>query len=427
MANLGTIPGFYYDTEKKKYFKITANHAAPPEAKHSLSNVRREARETKKRKLDDRKRQKAAKQTVQRSRVRRDALCYSSLSRELGQVSASGEHREAAVLANLRPERITVPQHHGESVSVVDVQPLSDGRVGMAVSRGGRAGCSVLSTEWPLQSWPQPTISFVSDLVSLHMISESSDSLPAYAVVTQEPKGPGNLFIANLPSAAVHADISRSNLFKLGEADTSLWSSSLSTTREQLAISGTADVFLADLTVGDVISRLPLARESRDIAWLDATTIAYDDGSNGGVGLWDVRSQGRATRWKRAKKSAITGVMSANRHGVQVVVGGNMGIDVYDTRHGKSPLLSFDHTHQGPQQRWTINSDLGVITAVDRENDIQCYGLRSGKPLGRLTRPPGNGKGMWRALRWLEGETVLQACRGDEVVRWRWGGKNDEG
>ncbi|KAK5702814.1 hypothetical protein LTR97_003760 [Elasticomyces elasticus] len=339
MANIGTIPGFYYDTEKKKYFKITANHAAPPEAKHSLSNVRREARETKKRKLDDRKRQKAAKQTVQRSRISRDALCYSSLGRELGQVLASGE-LEAAVLANLRPERITVPQHYGESVSVLDVQPLSDGLV--------------------------------------------------------------------------------------GQADSSLWSSSLSTTRENLAISGTADVFLADLTVGDVISRLPLARESRDIAWLDATTIAYDDGSNGGVGLWDVRSQGRATRWKRAKKSAITGVMSANRHGVQVVVGGNMGIDVYDTRHGKSPLLSFDHTHQGPQQRWTINNDLGVITAVDRENDIQCYGLRSGKPLGRLTRPQGNGKGMWRALRWLEGETVLQACRGDEVVRWRWGGGDDD-
>ncbi|KAK3619736.1 hypothetical protein LTR56_023821 [Elasticomyces elasticus] len=428
MANIGAIPGFYYDTEKGKYFKITANHAAPPEAKHSLSNVRREARETKKRKLDDRKQQKAAKQTVQRSRISRDALCYSSLSRELGQVSASGE-REAAFIKNLRPERIIVPQHYGESVSVLDVQPLSDGRVGMAVSRGGRAGCSVLSTTWPMgeSGWPQPTISFVSDLVSLHMISENSDSLPAYAVVTQEPKGPGNLFIANLPSAAVHADVTRSNLFKLGEADTSLWASSLSTTREQLAISGTADVFLADLTVGDVISRLPLARESRDIAWLDASTIAYDGGSNGGVGLWDVRSQGRATRWKRAKKTAITGILSPNRHGVQVVVGGNTGIDVYDTRYaGKEPLLAFGHVHQGPQQRWTINNDLGVITAVDRENDIQCYGLRSGKPLGRLTRPQSSGKGMWKALRWLEGETVLQACRGDEVVRWRWGGGNDD-
>ncbi|KAK5732132.1 hypothetical protein LTR17_010840 [Elasticomyces elasticus] len=129
MANIGALPGFYYDTAKGKYFKITANHAAPPEAKHSLSNIRREARETKKRKLDDRKRQKTAKQTVQRSRISRDALCYSSLSRELGQDSALGEHREAAFVRNLRPERITVPQHYGESVSVLDVQPLSDGRV----------------------------------------------------------------------------------------------------------------------------------------------------------------------------------------------------------------------------------------------------------------------------------------------------------
>ncbi|KAJ5493390.1 hypothetical protein N7539_002136 [Penicillium diatomitis] len=39
------IPGFYYDPEKKKYFKIQANHVAPPGAQYSKESVKRKRNE----------------------------------------------------------------------------------------------------------------------------------------------------------------------------------------------------------------------------------------------------------------------------------------------------------------------------------------------------------------------------------------------
>ena len=37
------IPGFYYDVEKKKYFKMQPNHIAPQGSKYSKESVQREA------------------------------------------------------------------------------------------------------------------------------------------------------------------------------------------------------------------------------------------------------------------------------------------------------------------------------------------------------------------------------------------------
>lgn len=72
--NLGNLPGFYYDASKGKYFKIQANHAAPAEAKYAKSNVDREKREAKKRKLEERHDQIVRKQTVPAARLLKSPL-----------------------------------------------------------------------------------------------------------------------------------------------------------------------------------------------------------------------------------------------------------------------------------------------------------------------------------------------------------------
>lgn len=38
----GDLPGMYWDDDKKKYFKIQANHVAPEGAKYSRENVKKE-------------------------------------------------------------------------------------------------------------------------------------------------------------------------------------------------------------------------------------------------------------------------------------------------------------------------------------------------------------------------------------------------
>lgn len=81
------LPGFYYDAEKKKYFKIQANHVAAhgSASKYSKAAVRKEAeeqREQKRRKLFE---QRERKMRVQRSRVLESPLGGGwGVTRELG-------------------------------------------------------------------------------------------------------------------------------------------------------------------------------------------------------------------------------------------------------------------------------------------------------------------------------------------------------
>ncbi|KAK0898479.1 hypothetical protein LTR02_010139 [Friedmanniomyces endolithicus] len=396
--NLGQIPGYYYDSEKKKYFKIQANHVAPVNAKHAASNVGREQRKAKKHKVEDRRREKQLQQTVHRSRVaHHPLLAGTSLTREVGSDMSSTavlEPRNAAFVNQLRPDRVHIPADAGRSTSSILI-------------------CSLCQT--------------VGDLVSLHMVSEDSDTLPTMVAVTQEPKSPGNPFIGDRPSA--HREFSRSNLFTLGGPESSLWSSSLSSSKELLAISGTDNVFIADLTKGDVVHRISSKNDNRDVAWLNGHTVAYGQHD---VCLWDLRSSGTATRFHR-RKAPITGIRSPNKHGVQLLVSDNKHLEVYDTRMGKTPLLTFAHTHQDPQLQFTVHDDTQLVTAVDFDNEIQTYSLRSGRPLGALRQPSGGQKALYTKLRWLDAEgvlgdkeMVLQACQGNSVVRWSWGGRDDD-
>ena len=81
------IPGFYYDHEKRKYFKIQPNHVATDgtAGKYSKAAVKREAeerREQKRRKLLE---QKKGKMTIKRSKVLNDPLAGGwGVMRELG-------------------------------------------------------------------------------------------------------------------------------------------------------------------------------------------------------------------------------------------------------------------------------------------------------------------------------------------------------
>ncbi|KAL7950994.1 hypothetical protein V8C42DRAFT_308179 [Trichoderma barbatum] len=77
------IPGFYYDTEKKKYFAIEKSHTAPASAQWSSASVKR-------RKLESQAADKAAKEKqliknhVKRSVLIHDAAASALLARETG-------------------------------------------------------------------------------------------------------------------------------------------------------------------------------------------------------------------------------------------------------------------------------------------------------------------------------------------------------
>lgn len=72
--NRGNIPGYYYDEQAKKYFKIQANHLVPDGAKYSKGNVKLERRSNKKRKVEEGRVLRREAQTITRARVLRSAV-----------------------------------------------------------------------------------------------------------------------------------------------------------------------------------------------------------------------------------------------------------------------------------------------------------------------------------------------------------------
>ncbi|KAJ4348653.1 uncharacterized protein N0V89_010031 [Didymosphaeria variabile] len=86
MAEPRVIPGFYYDVEKGKYFKITKTHSAPPsQAKYTLQNVRKEQKKSTAEKQARKQQEKREAETIVRPHSRnRWGLQMASLDREIG-------------------------------------------------------------------------------------------------------------------------------------------------------------------------------------------------------------------------------------------------------------------------------------------------------------------------------------------------------
>lgn len=103
--NRGNIPGFYFDEEKKKYFKITADHVAPVDAKHSKANVKREKQEKRALKKQRFEERVIRKQTVNQAKSLTSGLFKTTLQRELG-------HRTTGYLSGVRDEALVDGLEH---------------------------------------------------------------------------------------------------------------------------------------------------------------------------------------------------------------------------------------------------------------------------------------------------------------------------
>jgi WD40 repeat protein len=182
------------------------------------------------------------------------------------------------------------------------------------------------------------------------------------------------------------------------------------------------------------------------IDWLDTNTVAFEanspDSTNHHIKLWDVRTaKGVVSRFK--VRNRITGLLNpsnapnTSRDGRQLLASTNHRINLYDTRISHTvhkddvALLSFPHIHQGPELDFTTDGR-NLIAAVDRDNVVQIFSMRSGRRVDSLSAPRPKSympqHHMVKKLQWYDDPKVgsaLQACVGNDVVRWSWGGGMD--
>ena len=186
--------------------------------------------------------------------------------------------------------------------------------------------------------------------------------------------------------------------------------------------------------------------------WLDPNTIAFESNSNlqghHHINLWDIRTaKGVVSRFK--VRNRITGLLNPSHSGLknvinpsQLLASTNHRINLYDTRMPQkpnhshdTPVLSFPHVHQGPELNFATNG-CNLIAAVDRDNVVQIFSMRSGRKMNSLALPESTQNAPANVtlskVQWYDDPAVgsaLQACMGNEIVRWSWGGSNcdDEG
>lgn len=383
----------------------------------------------KKRKVEQRDQQKRQAQTIKRSRLLSiPEYAGVGLHRETGvrSLTVDRAHADEAFVSQLRYENVYTA--HG---TVLSAHPLSSTSHTLLTQVGGQDSSYIFSTDGDIghssrAKWPKA----LDDSQLVHYtafpgLAMSTSVWPAHdpqKLLACTSGGVDNVFIGSL----AHEDrISRPDIkLSIGNDETTLWDSAISSTGETAAIAGSDRIIHLSME-GRILSRLPKAAHSRSVSWLNSSTIAASSSKE--LLLWDTRTRGSASRF--SCRSAITGVRTVpSSGGNQLLLSTNQNLALQDTRMlrpGSTPVLDFRILHEGPQLIFDVNDrDLVALSHKEgRKDEIRLLTLRTGRELRTLRVPgPVNQKRPTQLL-WREDERgveFLQACMGNTIGRWCW-------
>ncbi|KAF2216278.1 hypothetical protein CERZMDRAFT_104681 [Cercospora zeae-maydis SCOH1-5] len=438
--NRGNIPGFYFDEEKKKYFKITSDHAAPIGAKHSKANVKREKQEKRALKKQRFEERVIRKQTVNQAKSLTSALLKTTLQRELG-------HRTGRYLSAVRDEAVINGLEHSPLIPrikgfnshplVRDALYMPDRASMLFATVQNSAAACVYSYDW------EDKVAGPSDLAAKYPLVALSGRF-----VTLQRFDSTLLFVSNTHHAIHYylghlhsSERNESALFPKATVPNTvntIHACAFDPATRNVAFAGTGLLVVNGLNPGWVgRSNFEDTKESFTATWLQPNVLAYGlrtEITRGSpthtVCLWDVRvgsspsNANSSTRLKRVHR--ITGLERPGGGDHQLIVTTNKDISLYDLRMQSiegPPLLSIQHTSVGSQLDFAIHGD--VIAATDALFRVQIYSLRTSRLLKTLQREQSMGSrpSPLYSLRWQEnskGSPYLQGCADSVVHRWGW-------
>jgi hypothetical protein len=431
--NLGNIPGYYWDEEKKKYFKITADHAVESRQKYTKSNVRHEKQVAKRRKLERRDQEKRQAQTIKRSRLLSiPEYAGVGLHREIGGRSSAldGVHADDAFVSQLRYQdvfrsEIAIP------ISNAHPCPLSNRTIVTRVDTNNSyiysspGDISNTSSTHRHDATGRPS---VMPLVAVQGQAMSTSVWPAHDPQKLLVCGTGsfeNVFIASIPDSdfVSQPDVN----LRIGDDETIFWDGAFSSTGDTAAIAGSEGVFHLS-NDGQILATLQGSANSRSLSWLNPTLIAAGSGKT--ALLWDTRTHGSSARFNC--KHNITGVRSVpSSSGTQLLLSTNHGLSLHDTRMSPAPssklsqpMLHFPLIHEEPRLVFDVSAR-GLV-AVSQKNgwrdEVRILSLRTGREVKTL-QPPSEQRKRPTQLAWREDERgveFLQTCLGERIGKWSW-------
>ncbi|KAJ5373052.1 hypothetical protein N7517_005058 [Penicillium concentricum] len=457
------IPGFYYDEEKKKYFKIQANHVASPNAQYTQQSVKRKRSELKTRENKTRFRQRENKETIRKAASLRHPLV--NVQREIGACLFSSNARQE------QQARIQASQlHRGElhrfepwpnSYSIRHV--LRNPRSGTLIAGSARGYESSVSVCFPDIDESQWSYDHTMERVLFrepYWLGSMSLSSSGYLLATMNEGPQGDCFLsahllpepdeggnyvwptfshpirirphypmsfwcsaAQPTSSSAHFAIGTSEGLHTLEGSNSHWSLSKKPFK------------------GNAVSTSNRRRSENNqsktsvhaVEWMSPDLIAAGQ-KNSKIFLHDLRSGGSATRLQH--NDAVMDMKRMDEH--RLVAAGPSSLRMYDLRfapeglkrhQSSKPYLSFHEFSSLPFPTFDLSTELGLLASPSQDCKIQLYSLQTGlqvsSPLTghQYSSPPscvrfeyGNDTSEWRGP---HGPSLLVGT--DEVVeQWTW-------
>ncbi|KGO75103.1 hypothetical protein PITC_069730 [Penicillium italicum] len=433
------IPGFYYDPEKKKYFKIQANHAAPPNAQYSQQSVKRKRSELTISENKTRFRQRESKETIRKAASLRHPLV--NLQREIGAVESSTRARQE------QQARIQASQLYRGELHRFEPWPnaysirhvLRNPRSGTLIASSARGYESSVSVCFPDIDESQWSYDHTMERVLFrkpYWLGSMSLSHTGYLLATMNEGPQGDCFLSahllpepdeggnyRWPTSSAHFAIGTSEGLHTLEGASSHWSLSKKPFKGN--------------TVSTNNRRRTERSQSRNsvhaVEWLSPDVIAAGQ-KNSKIFLHDLRSGGSATRLQH--NDAVMEMKQMDEH--RLVAAGPSSLRLYDLRfapnalkhHDSSkPYLTFPEFSSLPFPTFDLSTELGLLASPSQDCKIQLFSLQTGlqvsSPLTghHYSSPPscvrfeyGNDTPEWRGP---HGPSLLVGTD-DLVEQWTW-------
>lgn len=436
----GNIPGFYYDEEKKKYFRIQANHKVPSDSKYAQSNVRQERRQAQKRKRELRFEERRKMQTIRRSRISDgsgSALVGFGLSRELGVRDAAAADVAMAshlVASTTRVEPLRPDVWVHGAPSIIEAFSVPDRNGTLLVSSGAStSGFNLVADPdppWPAKWNASETLFTMPVDASVRASSVWPAQEPRLLIACATVPGCTEDRLCALRFPPDHSS-GRARMPKLVilhiKGGPEFWDTAISADGK-LALAGSDGLIHLPPPHHGLfpVNHLSLDAECHALDWLTPDTLA--GGAGRSVVLWDTRTSGSRARFEHPGR--ITGVAAAGGgSGAQLLVSGNRGLTLYDARmlsggRDRYPVR-FPLLHEGP--RLSIGADgPGHLVAAASHGAVKVFSLPLGREVRALELPAGTAAPFPSQVAWREdarGAPYLLACLGDRIARWSWGGR----
>ncbi|KAL4915773.1 hypothetical protein BDW62DRAFT_120209 [Aspergillus aurantiobrunneus] len=413
------IPGFYFDPEKKKYFKIQANHKSTTGTQYSQDVVKRK-------RADQEKRQRKARliQRYEKEKIKRAACLQHPLmqaQREVGALPAPSsvehEQRGLAYASQFRRKQLHQFEPWPDQYTIKHI--LRNPRSGILIASGHRGGESSVSVCFPDCGQDNWTYNRTMERLLFkepYRLSSLSLSHTGYLLATMDSGPNGDSFLAPrmLPDPDEGGDYRWPPFFSHPiriHTTSSLWCSSPSPTGDMPRFAvGTSDGLYTLEGFGSywALSKKPFPNDKSlgnpkrrrtdsshalitAVEWLSPDVIAAGL-KDSTIFLHDLRSGGSAARLQH--NHAVTKIRKVDPY--RIVVAGINSLQMYDIRYPPNniqrnpnpnakthtstrPYLSFSNHSPGLIPDFDISPELGILASASPDDrTVQLYSLRTG-------------------------------------------------